>query len=100
MKSNSGSITGNEKEAGACERPCILHMCIPKMTMAQARKLAREGYHIMHIEWFDTEKGYKGENLCQKYPDCSHVLLNRVFVWQAPNAVFAVIPGKREYNEE
>lgn len=51
----------------------------------------------MHIEWFDTEKGYKGENLSQEYPDCSHVLLNRVFVWEAPDAVFAVIVGEREY---
>ena len=86
-------------KGGGRQLPLYSHMRIPKMSMAEARKLAREGYHIMHIEWFDTEKGYKGQNLSAEYPDCSHVLLNRVFRWQAPDAVFAVILGEREYDE-
>lgn len=65
-----------------------------KISMSEAKKLSTKNYHIMHIEWFSENSGYKilfNKDLEKEYPDCSHVLLLPNTKWLQSNNIFALI---------
>ena len=65
-----------------------------KITMNEAKKMLREGYTIMHIQWFTQDSGYGilyNTDLQQQYPDCSHVLVAPNKRWADTNSVAALI---------
>ena len=65
-----------------------------KMKMGDAKKMEREGFTIMHIEWFTKESGYSiihHIDLKEKNPDCSHVLIAPNKRWTDYNSVSSLI---------
>lgn len=65
-----------------------------KIKMSEAKKMEREGYNIMHIDWFDNTGSFyllQKIDLQKKYPDCSHVLISPNKLWADNNAIAALI---------
>ena len=75
----------------------------PKISAKSALKLRKQGYWIMHIEWFSERlKGYQFGDLDEEYPECSHVVVCGDKHWRSgPEAIHALVLGDRDnYNEE
>ena len=65
-----------------------------KIRMNEAKKMEREGFQIFHIGWFTVGSGYgiiHKDDLMEKNPDCSHVLLSPGGRWIEKKAVAALI---------
>ena len=65
-----------------------------KVTMRDAKKMERDGFTVMHIDWFSEQRGYTiihGIDLQSEHPDCTHVLINPNKSWSDTNAIAALI---------